>query len=84
MASRNYIGTTWAGESGTMMNTVLRDEWGFQGMVESDYFRDNGHGFVKYSRRQATGFSCPKGRIFHVTVFTVFTLRRPGSRTNQP
>ncbi len=46
MASWNYLGTTWAGESGAMMNDVLRGEWGFRGMIISDYFRDNGHGFM--------------------------------------
>ncbi|WP_243154186.1 glycoside hydrolase family 3 N-terminal domain-containing protein [Pseudoflavonifractor sp. 60] len=55
MASWNYLGTTWAGESSAMMNTVLRDEWGFRGMVESDYFRDNGHGFMNADAALANG-----------------------------
>lgn len=38
MSSFNYIGTQWAGGSSTLCNTVLRDEWGFRGMVLTDYF----------------------------------------------
>ncbi len=55
MASWNYLGTTWAGESSALLNTVLRDEWGFRGMVESDYFRDNGHGFMNADAALANG-----------------------------
>ena len=38
MSSFNYIGTRWAGGSEELCNTVLRDEWGFQGFVLTDYF----------------------------------------------
>lgn len=38
MSSFNYIGTEYAGASDTLLNTVLRDEWGFRGMVLTDYF----------------------------------------------
>ena len=38
MASFNYIGTTWAGSSPALLQSVLREEWGFQGMVLTDYF----------------------------------------------
>ena len=34
----NYIGTTWAGACDELLNNVLRDEWGFQGFVLTDYF----------------------------------------------
>lgn len=37
MSSFNYIGTTWAGGDPALMTTVLRDEWGFQGTVISDF-----------------------------------------------
>lgn len=36
MSARNRVGTRWVGASYEMMTTVLRDEWGFQGMVISD------------------------------------------------
>ena len=36
----------WTGECSNLMNTVLRDEWGFRGMALTDFFRNNGHGFM--------------------------------------
>jgi len=38
MSSFNYIGNRWAGGTSELCNTVLRDEWGFDGFVETDYF----------------------------------------------
>ena len=38
MSSFNYIGNRWAGGSASLLKTVLRDEWGFKGFVETDYF----------------------------------------------
>ena len=38
MSSFNYIGTTWAGACSELLNNVLRGEWGFEGMVLTDYF----------------------------------------------
>jgi beta-glucosidase len=38
MSSFNYIGNRWAGGSSSLCQTVLRDEWGFVGFVETDYF----------------------------------------------
>ena len=38
MSSFNYIGNRWAGGSSSLCKTVLRDEWGFKGFVETDYF----------------------------------------------
>ena len=38
MSSFNYIGNRWAGGSKELCKTVLRDEWGFKGFVETDYF----------------------------------------------
>lgn len=38
MSSFNYIGTQWAGGTNALCNIVLRDEWGFRGMVLTDYF----------------------------------------------
>ena len=38
MSSFNYIGNRWAGGSASLCKTVLRDEWGFKGFVETDYF----------------------------------------------
>lgn len=38
MSSYNYLGTEWAGGCSALLNNILRDEWGFRGMVISDYF----------------------------------------------
>jgi beta-glucosidase len=37
MSSFNRIGTVWAGGSYELLTEVLRNEWGFQGMVITDY-----------------------------------------------
>ncbi|KAA8501316.1 beta-glucosidase [Mediterraneibacter catenae] len=36
MSAFNRLGTTWAGANYSLLTTVLRDEWGFQGAVVSD------------------------------------------------
>ncbi len=38
MGSFNYIGNTYASAHLGLNQTVLRDEWGFEGMLETDYF----------------------------------------------
>ena len=38
MSSYNYIGPVWSGACAPLQQTVLRDEWGFRGMVITDYF----------------------------------------------
>ncbi len=55
MASWSYIGNKWVGESSAMMKTILRDEWGFRGFVVSDFFRNNGHGFMNADEALANG-----------------------------
>lgn len=42
MSSYNYIGNQWAGASSPLLINVLRDEWGFNGSVLTDYFADFG------------------------------------------
>lgn len=37
MSSFNYVGYTWAGGHRALQTNVLRNEWGFRGMVESDF-----------------------------------------------
>ncbi len=36
MSAWNRIGTTWTGNSDALLETVLRDEWGFRGVVITD------------------------------------------------
>ncbi len=43
MSSYNYIGTEWAGSCSALLHDVLRSEWGFEGMVISDYFGNYGY-----------------------------------------
>lgn len=38
MSSFNRIGYQWAGSCKELLTTVLREEWGFRGMVISDYY----------------------------------------------
>lgn len=37
MSSFNFIGDRWTGADANLLNNVLRDEWGFQGMVITDW-----------------------------------------------
>jgi beta-glucosidase len=41
MSSYNRIGNTWAGASKALLTDVLRNEWGFEGMVISDWVGDS-------------------------------------------
>lgn len=43
MSSFNRIGTTWAGGSYALLTELLRMEWGFEGMVISDYNLGNAY-----------------------------------------
>ena len=43
MSSYNYIGSQWAGACSELLETVLRDEWGFEGFVLTDYFANFGY-----------------------------------------
>lgn len=38
MSSYNFIGNRWAGANKNLLTNVLRNEWGFHGLVETDYF----------------------------------------------
>ncbi len=43
MTSFNYIGNTYSASHSELLNDVLRAEWGFEGMVETDYFGGFGY-----------------------------------------
>lgn len=55
MVSWSFIGNKWTGECSGLLNTVLRDEWGFRGMALTDFFRNNGHGFMNADAALANG-----------------------------
>ena len=54
MSSFNYIGNRWAGGSSSLCKTVLRDEWGFKGFVETDYFGVYGYMSADQAIRNGT------------------------------
>lgn len=43
MSSYIYVGTTWDGGCDALLNGILREEWGFEGMVLTDYFGNYGY-----------------------------------------
>ncbi len=54
MSSFNYIGNRWAGGCNELCNVVLRDEWGFQGFVLTDYFGVYGYMSADQAIRNGT------------------------------
>lgn len=56
MSAFNYIGTNWAGGTSQLCNTVLRDEWGFQGFVLTDYF--GVYGYMNSDQAIRNGTDC--------------------------
>ena len=55
MVSWSFIGNKWAGDCDYLFEDVLRGEWGFRGMVISDFFRNNGHGFMSADMALTSG-----------------------------
>lgn len=55
MVSWSFLGHKWTGENSGLMNTVLREEWGFRGMALTDFFRNNGHGFMNADAALSNG-----------------------------
>ncbi|MBE5826828.1 MAG: beta-glucosidase [Butyrivibrio sp.] len=56
MSSFNYIGNRWAGGSSSLLKTVLRDEWGFNGFVLTDYF--GVYGYMSSDQAIRNGTDC--------------------------
>ncbi len=54
MSAFNYIGNRWAGGTSELCETVLRDEWGFEGFVETDYFGVYGYMSADQAVRNGT------------------------------
>lgn len=47
MSSFNSIGNTWAGASSGLLKQILRNEWGFKGIIDTDFYM-NGSGMSAY------------------------------------
>ncbi|MCI1792137.1 MAG: glycoside hydrolase family 3 C-terminal domain-containing protein [Bifidobacterium tibiigranuli] len=45
MVAWSFLGPKWSGEQG-WVNTIMRDEWGFNGMALTDSFGEDGRGFM--------------------------------------
>lgn len=43
MSSFNFIGNKWSGANSNLLQNVLRGEWGYRGLVETDYFGGGGY-----------------------------------------
>ncbi|WP_026516422.1 glycoside hydrolase family 3 protein [Butyrivibrio sp. MC2021] len=56
MSSFNYIGNRWAGGSASLLKTVLRNEWGFNGFVLTDYF--GVYGYMSSDQAIRNGTDC--------------------------
>lgn len=56
MSAFNYIGVVPAQASPALLNTVLRDEWGFRGFVLTDYF--GVYGYQDADRMIRNGNDC--------------------------
>jgi len=44
MTAFNYIGNVWAGSCSELLQTVLREEWGFEGVTVTDWFNGSTDG----------------------------------------
>lgn len=72
MSSFNYIGNRWAGGCKELLQNVLRDEWGFVGLVETDYFGVYGYMTADQAVRNGGDLMlCTTGNDYNeVTVLT--------------
>lgn len=63
MSSFNRIGKVWAGGSYELLTEVLRDEWGFRGMVITDYNFDTAYMDVNQMIRAGGDLNLSQGKF---------------------
>lgn len=68
MASYTYLGTEWASSSSALLNDILRGEWGFQGMVITDYFGN--YGYMDADRAIRGGSDLMLGTVGNEAIMT--------------
>lgn len=75
MSSFNFIGSRWCGANPDLLNSVLRDEWGFRGMVLTDW--DGSYGYQNTDDAVRNGndamlgfFSYPSNEITNAWINT--------------
>ena len=78
MVSWSFIGIKWSGENSNLLKTVLRDEWGFEGLVMTDW----------YTSQDTTemGMVSPSGKYSHSSSVQCIKagndLQMPGCQQN--
>lgn len=81
MSSFNYIGYVASGANPNLLNTVLRDEWGFRGMVLSDWNGSYGYqqtdDFVRNGNDAMLGFfRAETNQITNTSATMVLAMRQ--------
>ncbi len=81
MTSFNFIGDTWTGADAKLLNQVLRGEWGFRGMVLTDwngsYGYQNTDDAVRNGNDAMLGFfSAESNQITNISATMVLAMRQ--------
>ena len=58
MVSWSFAGIKWVGECSALLKDIVRTEWAFNGLIETDFFRNNGHGFMNADIALPNGVDC--------------------------
>ncbi len=78
MSSFNWIGTCYSGANPNLLNSVLRDEWGYRGMVLTDW--DGSYGYqltddcIRNGNDIMLGFNSYESNVLHDTDSPTFVL----------
>lgn len=84
MSAFNFIGTEPACANNDLLNTVLRDEWGFKGMVETDYNGSYGYQITDHCIRNGNdlmlGFNSAASNVLSDKSATAIKAMRQSSK----